>query len=181
MNLIFAVIFILSIVSFCFISPETALTALRTGGEKAVSLSLNLVAVYSVWSGILSVAEKAGALAFLSKKTSPLVKKFFFSADDESSKDVAVALSANLLGMGGIATPSGIAATTRLCEKNNEKAAKRFLVISCAFPQIFPTTVVTLRQSFGSASPSDVFLPTLLSSIVCFAVACSLSAILVRK
>lgn len=181
MNLIFALIFIFSLAFFCFFSPETALTALRKGGEKAVSLSLNLVAVYSVWSGILSVAEKAGALSFLSKKTSPLVEKFFFNADDDSTKDVAVALSANLLGMGGIATPSGIAATTRLCEKNNEKAAKRFLVISCAFPQIVPTTVVTLRQSFGSASPPDVFLPTLLSSIVCFVVASFLSTIFIRK
>lgn len=38
------------------------------------------------------------------------------------------------------------------------------LVINASCLELLPTTMIALRQSFGSASPAAIVLPTLLSS-----------------
>ena len=66
MNVIFTLIFLLSVSVFLFVDPNGALAAMTQGCEKAVALSLTLLAVYCVWMGILEIADKSGLLGKLS-------------------------------------------------------------------------------------------------------------------
>lgn len=166
MNAIFSTVFIISLIIFAIFNPDGALESILNGGAKGVSLSISLISVYAVWSGILQIAEDAGLTEKLAKLLNPLVKKLFKVSDGDAQKDIAVNLSANLLGMGGIATPSGISATTKLTQNGNRDGACLLFVLAATSIQILPTTVVALRQSFGSVSPFDIFLPSLLSTAV---------------
>ena len=167
MNLIFTLIFLLSLVIFSFFSPGKALSAMTDGGQKALTLSMSLIVIYSIWSGVLQIAEDSGIVKKISIRLKPLIKKLFSDPTDDETEDLAVNISANLLGMGGIATPAGISATTKMCGRKNFDGATTLFVLASTSIQLLPTTVISLRQAFSSANPSLVFLPSLLSSIVC--------------
>ena len=181
MNLIFTIIFLVSVAVFAVFSPDGALKAVTDGGKKAVALSVNLIAIYSVWSGILQIAEDSGLIKKLSKRLSPLLKRLFKNPDEKTTEYLSVNIGANMLGMGGIATPAGIAASKRLCDSGNYDGANRLFVLASTSLQIIPTTVIALRQTFSSAAPAVIFLPSLLSSLVCTAVGLALSFIFGKR
>ena len=166
MNAIFSLILIISLIIFCFSNPDGALGAILSGGNKGITLAISLLAVYAVWSGFLQIAQDSGLTNKIAKLLKPFINKFFDSDDEELQGEIAVNLSANLLGMGGIATPSGISATTKLTQKSNHNGACLLFVLASTSIQILPTTVIALRQSFGSVSPFNIFLPCLLSTAV---------------
>ena len=165
MNVIFTLIFLLSVSVFLFVDPNGALAAMTQGCEKAVALSLTLLAVYCVWMGILEIADKSGLLGKLSSALAKPVSFLFPIADEQTRKHLAVNLGANLLGMGGVATPAGIAATTLMSGRGDGEGVTTLFVLASASVQILPTTVVGLRLQAGSRSPADVYLPTLLSGL----------------
>ena len=166
MNIIFSIVFIISLLIFTITNPDGAISAMNTGGQKAITLSLGLLSVYAIWSGLLKVAEDTGITNKLSKLLRPIINKLFKKANEETKKHIALNVSANLLGLGGIATPSGIKATTLLCDNKDFDGACTLFVLSATSLQIIPTTVISLRQTFGSLSPSNIFLPSLLTTVL---------------
>ena len=79
-----------------------------------------------------------------------------------------MSLSCNLLGLGNASTPSGIEAI-RLMDKDLPKtrfAMLMLLVINAMGLQLFPTTIIGLRANLQSSNPSDIILPTFLSTII---------------
>lgn len=71
-----------------------------------------------------------------------------------------------MFGMGGAATPAGIKAM-RAMSDGSEKATDNMimlLVINATSIQLIPATVIAMRASAHSQSPSDIILPTLISS-----------------
>lgn len=181
MNVIFTFIFLISLVVFAVFSPDKALEAMTGGGQKAVGLSMSLIVIYAVWSGVLQIAEDSGIIKKLSVKLRRPIQLLFGELTDDESDDVAVNISANLLGMGGIATPAGISATTKMCNRGNHDGATRLFVLASTSIQLLPTTVISLRQSFSSAAPAMVFLPSLLASLLCTATGLSLCFIFKSK
>ncbi|MBO4262837.1 MAG: hypothetical protein J5903_03525 [Clostridia bacterium] len=166
MNIIFIVVFICSVAAATFISPETAVAAMTDGAVKAVTLSLSLTALYAVWSGVAEVAEKAGVTQKISRMLSPVTSFIYGETDEKTRGQLSLNFTANLLGLGGIATPAGINAAKLLCEDHNDKAADALFIVAATSIQLLPVTVVTLRGQYGSSSPSDIFLTTLLSTAV---------------
>ena len=61
-----------------------------------------------------------------------------------------------------------------MTESGNADGAATLLVIASAGVQILPATVVSLRLAAGSASPADIILPTLISSLTAFVTGASL-------
>ena len=164
MNLIFAVVFLISAALFLIFNPDGFLSALLAGGEKAAVLSLSLLAVYCVWLGFFKVMEKCGLSEKLSHAVFPLAKRLFRSDDKEALYHACGNLSANFLGLPGAPTPLGIRAVERFCAAQNDYAADMLFVLNATSLQILPTTVIALRLSAGSSAPADIFLPTLLAS-----------------
>ena len=80
------------------------------------------------------------------------------------------------LGIGSAATPLGIEAV-RLMQGDNPDATDHtalFIVINACGVQLLPATVIALRQQAGSASPADIFLPTVISTLLTAAIGVTL-------
>ncbi len=167
MNAIFTVFFLLSTYILLTTSPDAVLASMLNGGTKALELSLKLTAVYGVWLGIFNVFEKTGVTKKFAKILKPFNKLIFGELTEKENEYISLNISANALGMTGATTPMGIKAIEEL-EKRSGTRNKilTFFVINATSIQIIPTTVIALRTSLLSQNPSDVILPTLISTAV---------------
>lgn len=165
MNAVFTAVFFLSALLLLISDPENFLSALLAGGSKAASLSLSLLAVYCVWLGFFHVMKESGLSERLSRAVYPAAKRLFRSEDREALLYASQNLSANILGLPGAPTPLGIRAAERFSAAKNHYAADMLFVLNATSLQLFPATVIALRLSAGSSSPSDIFLPTLLATL----------------
>lgn len=182
MNVIFGIVLILSTFLLIFTNPDAVLSAMLSGGEKALTLSLKMVVIYAVWLGVFQLMENSG----LSKKFARLFKpvnKFLFGNVPEKAGDfMALNVSANLLGMSGATTPMGIKSIQEL-EKypNTNYAITMFFVINATSIQLIPSSVMALRTSLGSTSPADIILPTILATLLSTIIGVLLVKIFVKK
>lgn len=180
MNIVFAFILTVCVSLLLFKDPNAALGGMIDGVSSAIAMSVGLVAVYAVWLSVLNVMEKVGLNRAIGKALKPLTKRLFPSENDETRETISLNMSANLLGMGGAATPLGIKAINGMAkdsEKTNDSIAL-FVVINCTSIQLIPTTIIGLRAASGSVNASDIILPSLIATTVstlvgvglCFAV-----------
>ena len=80
-------------------------------------------------------------------------------------------ISANLLGMGGAATPLGIKAIESMQKDNTDKVTATFpmimlVAISCSSVQILPTSIIGMLSNAGSSNPTAIIIPSIISSII---------------
>ncbi len=165
MNVIFLVISTLSIIAITIINPESLLSAFSTSANKALNLSVSLIAVYVIWLGFIKLFEESGLQKYLTKLFKPLIRFLFNTTDEKTANVISLSLSANLLGIGGIATPSAIEGMRLMDEKQNEKGKLMLFTISATSIQLLPLSVMQLLTEFGSVNPSIIFLPTLLTTV----------------
>lgn len=168
MNVVFAFILTVCVSLLLFKDPNAALGGMIDGVSSAIAMSVGLVAVYAVWLSVLNVMEKVGLNRAIGKALKPLTKRLFPSENDETRETISLNMSANLLGMGGAATPLGIKAINGMAkdsEKTNDSIAL-FVVINCTSIQLIPTTIIGLRAASGSVNASDIILPSLIATTV---------------
>ena len=110
--------------------------------------------------GISKIGEEGGLIKIIAKALNPILKFIFPKLDPKSSAFGSVVMNvvANLLGMGNAATPLGIKAVGELdklnkCKKSATDEMCMFVVLNTASLQLIPTTLISLRQSYGSANP----------------------------
>lgn len=169
MNVIFPLILLLSIVFSLFNSPTATLTALSIGGDKAVKLSLTLIAVYAVWTGIINILSASGATEKLSKIFEKPIKRLFNTKDDETAKKLSLNVTANMLGVSGVATPAGIEAMRLLDKKDNSHGKTLLTVISSTSIQLLPLSVLQLLSSYGGDVSSVIlvsFISTFFTTVI---------------
>ena len=181
MNGIFAAVFLVSAAMFLILDPDGFLPALLSGGEKAAALSLSLLAVYCVWLGFFKVLERSGLAGKLSNAVFPLAKRLFKTEDKEAVYLASCNLSSNFLGLPGAPTPLGVKAVEKFCAAGNHYAADMLFVLNATSLQLLPTTVIALRLSAGASSPADIFLPTLLATLLSTVIGAVLVFVFCRK
>ena len=161
---------------------EAALAAFLSGGNKALELSLKLVVIYCVWMGVFGVMEKTGLSAKFARLLKPVNKILFGNVPPLANDYMALNISANILGMSGATTPMGIKSVQEL-EKHpgTEYAIAMFFVINATSVQLIPSSVLALRTSMGSASPSDIILPTILATLLSSVIGILLVKIFIKK
>ncbi|MBO4989816.1 MAG: hypothetical protein J6D37_05740 [Clostridia bacterium] len=164
MNVIFCVLFILASILMLVKSPESYLSALLAGGEKAGSLCIFLLASYAVWMAFFALVTDTGLDRKFAKLCHPILKLLFRTRDEETLSFLSSNLSCNLLGLAA-ATPLGIKATNLLFRQGQKRDLAMLFVVNATSLQILPTTVFSLRSAAGSLAPTDIFLPTLLSTL----------------
>ncbi len=162
--------FWLSVTSICvltYVNPEIVLPSMLEASENTIKLCVSLCAIYAVWLGILQVMEDSGLNKKLSKFLSPVSKKLFGNVDDKTNELLCMNISCNILGMGGAATPLGIKAMQRLDDGSGtaNRAMIMLIVFASTSLQILPTTVIGLRITAGSATPSDIIIPTIIAAV----------------
>ncbi len=167
MNLIWLLMVVLSICFLVFSNPSLMLSTMIGASSDALKLAVELCGVYMVWLGILEIVEESGLSQKLAKLLHPLIKWLFKIDDEETEKMIALNMSANMLGLGNAATPMGIAAMKRLDDGSGvaTHAVIMLIVLNATSIQLLPSTIIGLRASAGSATPADIILPTLISTI----------------
>lgn len=137
------------------------------GTKEAVELTIKLVSIYALWSGLLQIMTDCGLDKKIAKLFKPFTRRMFKGESDQTQTYIAMNLTANFLGTGGVATSMGIDAMTSMGKDKTkpDKNMMLFFIINVSSVQLLPTTVIALRSSYQSASPSDIILPSLIASL----------------
>lgn len=152
-------------------NASAAQRALLEGGGEAIAFFLSMAGAYAFFGGLMGVLRESGVTqALASALRRPLMRLFAFEAGEEQAMDdISVNLAANMLGMGGAATPAGLSAMRRMAAGRDGRASdamQLFLLLNMCSVQLLPTTMLALRAQAGAENPADIVLPTLLVTLV---------------
>ena len=183
--MLFSFIIVLMVVFslvFGFMNGSLALLtpAALEGAKDAVTLCLSLCGMICLWSGVMELMRRSGLSEKLSRLLRPVLIWLYPTAakDSETMDALSSNVSANLLGLGNAATPAGIKAAKGLKRLSGISSASDELcllvVMNTASIQLLPTTVASLRASFGAASPFDILPAVWLASLL--SVSCGILA-----
>lgn len=149
-----------------------------SGAGEAVQLMLRIGGALCLWNGLMEVMQRSGLAQKIARLLSPLISLLFgdYAKDPQARAAIAQNLSANLLGLGSAATPSGLRAAKRLKELSDRQGKPPhgvflLMVINTASLQLLPTTVAAVRAGLGSARPFDILPAVWLSSALSVTVA----------
>ena len=165
MNVIFPLITLVSVILLAFSSPETMLNTFSSSVQTSVNLLVTLLGVYCVWQGVANLLEKSGLSNKIAKILKKPIKKLFETDCDETIYQISLNLTANALGLSGVATPAGIESMKLLDDQNNQNAKTMLAVISSTSIQILPVSVTQLLVSYGQ-NPSLIIILSLISTTV---------------
>ena len=171
LNILWPVFIIISIVYAIFSGNiENLNNSIFESTESAVNLTLTLLGMTCLWSGIMEIASKTKIIEYLSKFLRPITKKLFLDLNENSYNNIVMNIIANILGLGNAATPLGLKAMKELQKENKNKEQlsdnmMMLIVLNTASLQIIPTTVIAIRSSLGSLNPTKIIFPVWISTI----------------
>ncbi len=178
---LFGVICIISLIfgTFCG-NIENMGMAVLDGASSAVNLTISLLGIMCLWNGILEVLREYGAISFVTKLISPVLRLFFPDTFKRGRKggceELTAAISANLLGIGNAATPLAISALKKMKENHIKDGGSpdtasadmiTLSVLNTASANLMPTAIVALLRGGGAQNPLRVVLPIQITSSVC--------------
>lgn len=189
LNYIWSGIVIISIICSVILGNTQNLSkALIDSGASSIELILTMAGIMCLWSGIMKIAVESGFTNLIAKLFAPILRPLFpkLDKDSEAFQSITMNISANLLGLGNAATPFGLKAMEQLHTLNNKSDTASnemviFVVMNTASLQLLPTTLASLRQSYGSTAPFEIIVPVWISSVCSLAVALILACTLNMK
>ena len=141
--------------------------------KNAFEISLGLTGLLSLWLGLMKIGENSGMISALSRWLSPVFCRLFpdIPKGHPAMGSIFMNLSANMLGLDNAATPLRLKAMKELQELNPRKDTATnpmimFLVINTSGLILIPVSIMMYRAQLGAAQPTDIFIPTLLTSAV---------------
>ncbi len=156
--------------------------AIMEGAAEAVSLAITMAGVLGLWCGLMEIAGRSGLLRAVTRLMQPFIRFLFpdIPVHHKAFEYISINFVANLFGLSGAATPSGIKAMQHLSELEEKKLcdsgkcgkvsrASRemctFLVINVSSLQLIPINMVAYRSQYGSVSPSAVTVPAIIATL----------------
>lgn len=138
--------------------------AVLESASGAVTLALTLCGAMALWSGLMKVAEEAGAMKLLSAVLSPAVGWLFRGLEKggRAAQLICMNLSANILGLGNATTPLGIRAMEAIqeeeggCDGSASDNMIMLTVLNTASLQLIPATAAALMTAHGAARPMEI-------------------------
>ncbi len=139
--------------------------------ETAVKICLGLIGIMTLFMGFMSIAEKAGGINLLSRIIQPFFSRLFpeIPKNHPSFGHMLLNFSANLLGLDNAATPFGLKAMESLQTLNPDKdrasnSQIMFLCLHAGGLTLIPVSIIAIRASMGSETPTDIFLPCMIAT-----------------
>jgi spore maturation protein A len=157
--------------------------------KDAVGLSITMLGVISMWTGVLEIGRRAGLIDRLSKCLKPFLAFLFpeLPPEGEAAKHISVNFIANVLGLGWAATPAGLDAMKALkgleAERRkqgsprsvSEDTANRemctFLILNISSLQLIPVNMIAYRSQYGSMAPAAIVGPAIAATALSTAAA----------
>lgn len=200
MNVLFTMAFIFGAARMIVVCPDEFLPTLLSAVSSSAALCLALLSSYAVFCGLSSLWQESGLTRAFARLLRRPVRMLFRCDDEEIAQCICMNVSANLLGIGALATPYGVKAArlldrtpsflsygkkstsfpvsplkpssmsstaeeTQLLRCRRERAMALLFTLNAASLQIVPTSVIALRTSVGSVSPTSVVLPVVFTSV----------------
>lgn len=151
--------------------------------SSAVELTITFFGTLCMWNGIMKIAQETSFMQKLTNLLKPIINFLFPDCmnNEKVKQEISMNIVANILGLGNAATPLGLKAMKTMQKDNENKdtisnSMAMFIVINTASLQLIPTTVIAIRSSLNSASPSKIIFPVWIATI-----AAALAAISVTK
>lgn len=126
-----------------------------------------------LWNGFLNIIKASGFINHLAFIFKPLLKLIYGNAINDETVYLYLSTNfiANLLGVGSLASISGLKAMQELkrFQKDPKKPCKEMMqlvVMNTTGLSIIPTTMMTLRQSYNSNDILGFFKYTIIIGIV---------------
>ena len=139
--------------------------------QTAVNICIGLIGIMTLFMGFMSIAEKAGGINLLSRMIQPFFSRLFpeVPKNHPAFGHMLMNFSANLLGLDNAATPFGLKAMESLqsINPNKDKASNSqimFLCLHAGGMTLIPVSIIAIRASMGSATPTDIFLPCMIAT-----------------
>lgn len=179
----FSVICIVSVI-FAIVTKNISnlSNAVVDGASRAVELSLSLLGVMCLWSGLMELLRSAGVVRKMAQILRPVLRLAFPHAFKTGigAEEITMNVSANMLGIGNAATPLAIAAMKAMregeIENGNRESAQdvesdiatddmiTLAVLNASSLDLLPTTIIALRRAAGSADPYSIIVPVWICS-----------------
>ena len=141
--------------------------------ETAVTLSLGLIGVMTLWLGLMRLAERTGLVELLARGLRPVLRRLFPDVPMEhpAMGSMLLNIAANMLGLTNAATPLGLKAMRDLETLNPHpgtatNAMCTFLAINTGSPQLLPVTAIALFAAAGAREPAAIVGTTLIATSV---------------
>ena len=173
LNKIWPIFILISIVYSIFSgNVDKVNSAVFDSAENAISVTITLLGMMCLWSGIMKIASNISLIEKLCKFINPLINFLFpdLKKNEKIKKEISMNIIANFLGLGNAATPLGIKAIKSMQKENKNKESlsnsmMMFILINTASIQLIPTTVFAIRSSLKSENPTNILIPVWCSTL----------------
>src|SRR5687768_16716030 len=152
------------------------------GAKAAVTISLGLIGVMTVWLGVMRLAERSGFVHLVARGLRPVLRWLFpdVPGDHPAMGSMVMNIAANMLGLVNAATPLGLRAMRDLERLNPHpgtatNAMCTFLAINTGSVQLIPITAIAILAAAGSVSPYAIVGTSLIAT--CFSSGAGLIAV----
>ena len=171
----FLIAFVIGMVKMVFLGdtqvfPEMVNSTFEMA-KSGFEISLGLVGVLSLWTGIMKIGEKGGVVNIISRLIGPFFNKLFpeLGKNHPAYGPMMMNIAANMLGLDNAATPMGLQAMGEMQKSNHHKEIASnpqimFLVLNASGLTLIPISIMVYRAQLGAHDPSDVFIPILLAT-----------------
>lgn len=173
LNYIWGIMILISIIVGAFNGKlEETANAAMSGAAQAVTMTISLLGVMCLWTGLMKIASESGLTKFFSKLLRPITRLLFpaIRQDSPAMEAIVMNMTANIFGMSNAATPLGLKAMKELSKLDGHHTASdsmcMFIVINTASIQIIPTTILAMRQAVNSANSYEIIAPVWIASIL---------------
>jgi spore maturation protein SpmA/spore maturation protein SpmB len=144
----------------------------------AVTLAGTLLAVMTLWLGLMRLAEKAGLVNRLGLALKPILRWLFpeVPANHPAMGAIVMNMAANILGLNNAATPLGLRAMNELETLNRRpgvatNAMCMLLAINTSSVTLIPVTVIAVLAAAGAKNPTIIIGTSLAATAVAHAAA----------
>ena len=165
---------------------EVSDAALSAAGE-AISLCITTAGVLTLWTGIMEIAKSAGIIHAATKLIQPFITYLFpkLPKKHPAIQHISLNFIANFLGLNWGATPAGLKAMEELANLESERGNPAylpnqssnlpktasdemctFLIINISSLQLIPISMIAYRQQYGSANPSAIIGPAIITTLI---------------
>lgn len=174
LNYLWAFMILISVIYASFTgSIHTIGDAMIDSGHDAISLSITMLGIVPLWTGLMEVANDCKITdALIRSLDGPLTFLFPNIPKHHKAREyIATNMVSNLLGLGQAATPPGILAMESLSELNHQSPVASdemctFLVINISSLQLIPVNIIAYRSQYGSINPSAIIGASIMATAV---------------
>lgn len=162
---------------------EAVTEAILSSAKEAVQLGIGMAGVLAFWTGLMEIAQDCGLVDRLTRSIRPVIRFLFPDIPDghRAQEYISLNMIANMLGLGGAATPAGLETMKALEQIEEERRNGRrvgrkrpkgtasnemctFLILNISSLQLIPVNMIAWRSQYGSSNPEAIVGPALLAT-----------------